>query len=58
MASDSGTIYDISPPVSSRIAVFPGDTPPSREVLMEMERGDHLTLSTLRATVHLGAPLG
>jgi arylformamidase len=37
------------------MAVFPGDTPPSREVLMEMKRGDHLTLSTLRATVHLGA---
>jgi arylformamidase len=37
------------------MAVFPGDTPPSREVLMEMKRGDHLTLSTFRATVHLGA---
>src|SRR5262249_5069501 len=38
-----------------RLRVWPGDTPPSREVLLDMRRGDNLTLSTLRATVHLGA---
>ncbi len=48
-------IYDISPPVSSHLAVWPGDTPPSREVLCDMEKGSNLTLSTLHATVHLGA---
>lgn len=48
-------IYDISPIVSPRLAVWPGDTPPSREVLLDMKRGDSLTLSTLHATVHLGA---
>ncbi|HET9299835.1 MAG TPA: hypothetical protein VFO11_07805, partial [Candidatus Polarisedimenticolaceae bacterium] len=48
-------LYDITPVVSSALAVWPGDTPPSREVLMDMARGDSLTLSTLRATVHLGA---
>lgn len=48
-------IYDISPPVSSSTAVFPGDTPPTREVLLDMQRGDALTLSTLRTTVHVGA---
>jgi arylformamidase len=48
-------IYDISPPISKRFAVWPGDTPPSREVLLDMRRGDNITLSTLRATVHLGA---
>lgn len=48
-------LYDITPLVSSALAVWPGDTPPSREVLMDMARGDALTLSTLRATVHLGA---
>ena len=48
-------IYDISPPITNSIAVFPGDTPPTREVLMEMRRGDALTLSTLRSTVHVGA---
>lgn len=49
------TIYDITPPISTSLAVWPGDTPPSREVLCDMRRGDNITLSTLRATVHLGA---
>jgi arylformamidase len=35
--------------------VWPGDTPPSREVLLDLASGDSVTLSTLRATVHLGA---
>ncbi len=48
-------IYDISPPITDSIAVFPGDTPPTREVLMDMPKGDALTLSTLRSTVHVGA---
>jgi arylformamidase len=48
-------IYDISPPITARLAVWPGDTPPTREVLLDMKRGDNITLSTLRATVHLGA---
>jgi len=48
-------IYDISPPITPRLAVWPGDTPPSREVLLELSRGDSVTLSTLHATVHLGA---
>ncbi len=48
-------IYDISPPINSSLKVWPGDTPPSREVLLDMKRGDNLTLSTLHATVHLGA---
>jgi len=48
-------LYDISPPIAPRLAVWPGDTPPSREVLLELSRGDSVTLSTLRATVHLGA---
>ena len=48
-------IYDISPLISERLAVWPGDTPPTREVLLDLKRGDNITLSTLRATVHLGA---
>jgi arylformamidase len=35
--------------------VWPGDTPPTREVLMDMHAGANLTLSTLRTTVHAGA---
>jgi arylformamidase len=48
-------IYDITPPISPRLKVWPGDTPPSRQVLCDMKKGDGITLSTLRATVHLGA---
>lgn len=48
-------IYDITPPISPSLAVWPGDTPVSREVLCDLRRGDNITLSTLRATVHLGA---
>lgn len=47
--------FDISPPVSERIAVFPGDTPYRREVLMDWEQGHHLSLGTLRSTLHVGA---
>ncbi len=49
------SLYDITPPISPDLKVWPGDTPPSREVLLDMNRGDNLTLSTLHATVHLGA---
>jgi arylformamidase len=48
-------IYDISPLISERLAVWPADTPPRREVLLDMKLGDNITLSTLHATVHLGA---
>jgi len=48
-------IYDISPPISSSLKVWPGDTPPSREVLLDMKQGANLTLSTLHSTVHVGA---
>ena len=49
------TIYDISPMVGESLSVWPGDTPPRREVLLDLARGDSVTLSTLHATVHLGA---
>jgi arylformamidase len=55
-------IYDISPPLSPRLAVWPGDTPLSREILSEIGQPSAaskivstITLSTLRATAHLGA---
>jgi arylformamidase len=48
-------IFDISPAISPELRVWPGDTPPSREVLRDMNDGGNLTLSTLRTTVHLGA---
>ena len=48
-------LYDITPPVTEKLKVWPGDTPPSREVLLDIDKGDNLTLSTLHSTVHLGA---
>ena len=48
-------IYDITPAITPSLAVWPGDTPPTREVLCDMKKGANITLSTLRATVHLGA---
>jgi len=48
-------IYDLTPLISERLHVWPGDTPPSRQVLCDMKAGANLTLSTLHATVHLGA---
>ena len=54
-ASGGRRIFDISPSLNERLAVWPGDRPLSREVLLDIERGDNITLSTLRSTVHLGA---
>jgi arylformamidase len=48
-------LVDISPPLSPATAVFPGDTPLSRRVLMDTGKGDHITLSTLTSTVHVGS---
>lgn len=48
-------LHDITPPITTALAVWPGDTPPSRQVLCDMRAGANVTLSTLHATVHLGA---
>jgi arylformamidase len=48
-------IYDITPPITTDLKVWPGDTPVSREVLCDINNGHSVTLSTLHATVHLGA---
>jgi len=53
--TDDKPIYDITPPISSDIKVWPGDTPSTREVLRDVQRGDASTTSVLHATVHLGA---
>ncbi len=55
MSSAKSTLYDISPRLSSATAVFPGDTGLEREIVLDLERGDTVTLSTLRSTCHLGA---
>jgi arylformamidase len=48
-------IYDISPLIVENLSVWPGDTRPRREILLDLANGDSVTLSTLHTTVHLGA---
>lgn len=49
------TIYDLSPPITPGLAVWPGDTPFSRTVALAMASGANLDLSSVATTVHLGA---
>ena len=48
-------IHDISPLISPRLAVWPGDVPFSRSVGLAMAEGANLDLSSMTATLHLGA---
>ena len=48
-------IIDISPLLSEDTAVFPGDEPFSRKVVMDFSKGDHLVLSSIQSTLHIGA---
>ena len=48
-------IWDISPLVSKETAVFPGDVEFSRDVSMDFTKGNHLTLSSIATTLHIGA---
>lgn len=48
-------IYDISPVLTPRTPVWPGDTPLSREWSCRLAEGDSVNLSTLTTTPHLGA---
>jgi arylformamidase len=55
MKEASKQIWDISPLVSASTAVFPGDTQFQREVSLSFEKGDHLGLSAVTTTLHIGA---
>lgn len=48
-------IIDISPLVSPQTAVYPGDVPFRREESMSTKAGQHLTLSSITTTTHVGA---
>lgn len=48
-------ILDISPTLSPRTAVWPGDVPLSRSVALDFKAGDNLVLSSVSSTVHIGA---
>jgi len=51
----SGEIIDISPMISDRIAVWPGDVPYQHTVSHDLKRGDNLTLGSMQTTFHTGA---
>jgi len=48
-------IWDISPLIHEKMATFPGDKSFARHVSMDFSRGDHLTLSSIESTLHIGA---
>ena len=55
MSLEKRKIHDISPLISSKIAVFPGDTPFEEEFILDFAKGHNLVLSSIKTTVHLGA---
>lgn len=48
-------IFDLSPTLSPKTAVFPGDVAFRREVSMSFDQGHHLGLSSVSTTLHVGA---
>ena len=47
--------YDISPVIDHNMSVFPGDIPFKRSISMSFEKDDHLTLSSIQTTLHIGS---
>jgi arylformamidase len=48
-------LIDISPVLSPRVAVWPGDVRFSRVVALSIEQGANIDLSAIHTTVHVGA---
>lgn len=48
-------IFDITPLISPRLGVFPGDVTFSRGVSLDFEKGHNIRLSSINTTLHLGA---
>jgi len=47
--------YDISPEITSETAVFPGDQPFERNIVLDFKKKDNLVLSNITTTAHIGA---
>jgi arylformamidase len=47
--------YDITPPISEQMAVFPGDQKFETKTVFDYKKGDHLYLSSIQTTTHIGA---
>jgi arylformamidase len=50
-----GRLIDISPLLSNRLAVWPGDVPFQHNISLDLEQGDNLTLGSMQTTFHAGA---
>jgi arylformamidase len=48
-------IYDLTPKISPELKVFPGDQPFARKIALSFASHHHLELSSMQATLHLGA---
>lgn len=48
-------VFDITPEIDEKLAVFPGDVSFVRNIAMDMQSGDHLLLSSIKTTLHIGA---
>ncbi|MCX7978718.1 MAG: cyclase family protein, partial [Bdellovibrionaceae bacterium] len=55
MLDSAVKIHDISPLISEKTAVFPGDRSFSREVVLSLKHGHNITLSSIQCSVHIGA---
>jgi len=53
--SSDPLLYDISPRISEKIGVFPGDVSFQRKVSLNFDQGSNLLLSSIQTTLHLGA---
>lgn len=47
-------LYDITRPINPNLAVWPGDTRFSSQMVMSIEQGDSVNLTTITTTSHLG----
>lgn len=55
MFRDGQVYYDISPEISEKLAVFPGDAPFVRRVTVDFGPDSNYLASSIHGTVHLGA---
>lgn len=55
MLGNGRVYYDISPEITEKLAVFPGDTPFERKVTVDFGADANYLASSIHGTVHLGA---
>jgi arylformamidase len=48
-------VYDLTPLIQTKLAVFPGDRPFQRDISVDFSKGQNLLLSSISTTLHLGA---